>query len=99
LTGPPGAVKDLVAGAAMSFEVAGDNRRVTSIGPPTAVSIAAIGTLWVTDALRKGPPVMAGPKSQTALVGARWPRVRLQWPGAGRPRRHLAVRATWGRVA
>jgi hypothetical protein len=41
----------LDAGAAMILEVDGGRRRVTvDKAAPTAVSIAAIGTLWVTDA-------------------------------------------------
>ena len=40
----------LEAGAAMSLVVEGNCRRVTiDRAAPTAVSIAAIGTLWVTD--------------------------------------------------
>ena len=41
----------LDAGAAITLEVDGGRRRVTvDRAAPTAVSIAAIGTLWVTDA-------------------------------------------------
>lgn len=40
----------LDAGAAITLEVDGGPRRVTvDKAAPTAVSIAAIGTLWVTD--------------------------------------------------
>ena len=41
----------LAAGAAMTLKVDGGTRRVTvDRAAPTAVSIAAIGSLWVTDA-------------------------------------------------
>ena len=41
----------LEAGSDMNLEVDGDRRRVTvDRSAPTATSIAAIGTLWVTDA-------------------------------------------------
>ena len=37
--------------AALTLEVGGDRRRVTvDRAAPTAISIAAIGTLWITDA-------------------------------------------------
>ena len=40
----------LEAGAPVTFEVDGSDRRVTvDRAAPTAVSIAAVGTLWVTD--------------------------------------------------
>jgi hypothetical protein len=41
----------LDAGTPMTLEVEGDHRRVTvDRAARTAVSIAAVGTLWVTDA-------------------------------------------------
>ena len=46
----------LEAGAAMSLVVEGNCRRVTiDRAAPTAVSIAAIGTLWVTDVCQARP--------------------------------------------